>query len=209
MNKSTELYYYQPNASVKATEICNPSKRIVGPPSARQAQAQLPPASITSMRLMPSTARRLANMRLLLAELALREMQVDEIAKLLSASSSAARNYVYELRDAGVVDAVHDRDGRFRACKPSYRLSSNPAKSRDFIEAMVNSERDARVLVRPGTAGKRGQVIVGIARRVHIMGDDVHYSIRVDREPVRRDPLVTALFGAAPASVRGWAPIEI
>lgn len=148
-----------------------------------------------SPRLMPSTARRLENMRLLLAELSRRPMQIDDIAALLGASVSAARNYVLELCDAGVANAVDGWDGK--SGKPHYRLAADPARSRAFLEQMTNPYRDAGVVVRRVTAGKPAKVAMGSGRNVHITGDDVHYAFRVEREPVRRDPLVAALFGAA------------
>jgi hypothetical protein len=44
--------------------------------------------------------------------------------------------------------------------------------------------------------------MAGTGRHFHIRADDTHYAIRVNRSPVARDPLVAALFGAAPASTK-------
>jgi hypothetical protein len=40
--------------------------------------------------------------------------------------------------------------------------------------------------------------MAGSGRHFHILADDTHYAIRVNRSPVTRDPLVAALFGPAP-----------
>jgi DNA-binding transcriptional ArsR family regulator len=184
-----------------ATEVADPPTLGVAPRNAQQATALSPQASSASVPLLPSTARRLANIRLLLAELSQREMNMDEIALLLNASASAVRNDIVELRRAGIVHAVHVQQGSYRSGKPSYRLSSNPELSRAFIDGIVNAnaEGDGNVVVRRGRADKPGQFTIGNGRRIHMFGDEVHYAVRVDRDPVRRDPLVTALFGAAQA----------
>ncbi|RJG11624.1 ArsR family transcriptional regulator [Massilia cavernae] len=153
-------------------------------------------ASLAAVRQSPSTARRIENMRLLIAKLAVREMRLDEVAQFLNSSMSAARVYVLELCSAGLVTAVRDRSGTHKGCKPAYRLSSNPERNRAFFDNLENSSREAGVIARK-VRGKRGQVAIAAGRSVHIMADDVQHPIRIDDEPVRRDPLVAALFGAA------------
>ena len=47
--------------------------------------------------------------------------------------------------------------------------------------------------------------MAGNGRHFHILADDTHYAIRVNRGPVTRDPLVAALFGA-PTSLQKAQP---
>jgi hypothetical protein len=47
--------------------------------------------------------------------------------------------------------------------------------------------------------------MAGTGRHFHILADDTHYAIRVNRSPVARDPLVAALFGAAPSANKDHA----
>jgi hypothetical protein len=153
-------------------------------------------APIAATRLIPSTARRFENLKMVILELAFREMRADEIAVILKSSASGVRNYIIELCDAGVIAATHDLDGTPKVCKPYYRLSSNLEHVRAFAAGFAQSGSEGRVVARRGRLGQRMQVTAGMGRNFYIMADDVPHAVRLDREPVQRDPLVTALFGS-------------
>jgi hypothetical protein len=124
----------------------------------------------------PSSARRLANFRTLVAEFAVRRMGYIAVAELLSCSTSAARNYIQELVDRGVV-AKHPIDRKL------YCGHSDPLIADEFLAALTRLEQSGPASVP--------------TRRVHSLWDDAIVSRAGVHQPARRDPLVAALFGAA------------
>lgn len=114
------------------------------------------------------------------------------VAALLQCSPSAARQYLYQLRDAAVVSF---RPGRRVDCADcgNYSLNADPAVAQNFFATLAESACSARISVRtnrPKHAGIPG------APYFHIMDGDI-LPLRMSNAPARRDPLVVALFGEA------------
>lgn len=145
--------------------------------------------AVRRMAVRPSTTRRAGKLRLLLDELALRELDVAAAAALLQVSSSSVRNYLHELHDAGIAAPSADAGGRWVEASV-YRLCADADRVRDFL-AQVAAARMARA--RPANHNpvwRNGGCLF------HIMGDDVKFALSAGSAHPRRDPLVAALFGA-------------
>ncbi|MDL2356562.1 MAG: hypothetical protein QFF03_15025 [Pseudomonadota bacterium] len=112
-------------------------------------------------------------MRLLVAEFAGREIGCAGVALLLGCSLSAARNYVAELLDAGVIALRPNRQAAGGVDRTLYRLAAEPLKVHQFLAALTDRERIDR------------------------LWRDADFCCETDGSFVRRDPLVAALFGAA------------
>lgn len=124
----------------------------------------------------PSSVRRLANFRVLVAEFAVRQMGCAAVAEVLHCSSSAARNYLHELLDGGIVTR-HPID------RTVYCQNSDPLVAHEFLAALARLGQ-----------GKRTALPT---RRVHSLWNDAIVCCSSADQPARRDPLVAALFGAA------------
>ena len=156
-------------------------------------------APIERVRSTSATLRRIENMQKLIGELSVHEMLADEIAWFLKFSPSGARKYIRDLRDAGVIELARYIEGTATYLgKAVYQLSPEPERVRAFLAAIVQPKRDGAA-PRKDRPGLREQSMAGNGRHFHILADDTHYAIRVNRGPVTRDPLVAALFGSAPS----------
>ncbi|MES2127963.1 MAG: winged helix-turn-helix domain-containing protein [Pseudomonadota bacterium] len=169
------------------------------PPQPAQ-RAPMSMAPIERVRSTSATQRRIENMQKLIGELMTHEMLADEIAWFLKFSPSGARKYIRDLREAGVIELARYIEGTATYLgKAVYRISPDPERVQAFLAAIVQPKREGAP-PRKERAGAREQNMAGAGRHFHILADDTHYAIRVNRNPVGRDPLVAALFGAAPAS---------
>ena len=134
-----------------------------------------------------STARRRARLDLLVAELALRDMNHADVARFLPCSLSAARAYMHDLLDAAVVSLAFSSMGKVNMDSAIYRLCANRLIVKDLLDSRVYDRISSRANLQreaaPGT------------RHVHILSDDVKFDVKICNFPVRRDPLVAALFG--------------
>ncbi|WP_017876677.1 MULTISPECIES: winged helix-turn-helix domain-containing protein [unclassified Janthinobacterium] len=156
-------------------------------------------APIERVRSTSATLRRIENMQKLIGELSLHEMLADEIAWFLKFSPSGARKYIRDLRDAGVIELARYIEGTATYLgKAVYQLTPDPERVRAFLAAIVQPKREGAA-PRKDRPGLREQSMAGNGRHFHILADDTHYAIRVNRGPVMRDPLVAALFGSAPS----------
>lgn len=165
-----------------------------------------PPSNgrLTPPHLLPSSLRRRANMRMLVIELAQREMKADQLAGFLNSSAACARRYILELRDAGIIEAVHNNAGVAKSCHPSYRLRIGLEHACASLEALVTETRGPCVVISRASESARLMHSAGEPRRnLHIMADDVNISICIERTLVRRDPLVAALFGSGSSACIG------
>jgi hypothetical protein len=81
-----------------------------------------------------------------------------------------------------------------------YRISPDPDRVKAFLGAICQPKREGAA-PRKERPGLREQSMAGTGRHFHILADDTHYAIRVNRSPVTRDPLVAALFGPPPSQV--------
>lgn len=135
--------------------------------------------------MKPSSLRRIANFRTVIAALSERSMDPAAVAQLLTVSHTAGRNYLHELVEAGVA---------VTALKTHVRLHDDADAVERFIAGLTEDASAERITVRRSPrlsdshAGKRF---------FHVLADDVSFPLMVHRMPVRRDPLVAALFGAA------------
>jgi DNA-binding Lrp family transcriptional regulator len=168
-------------------------------------RAPISMAPIERVRSTSATQRRIENMQKLIGELATHEMLADEIAWFLKFSPSGARKYIRDLRDAGVIELARYIEGTATYLgKAVYQISPDPERVKAFLAAIVQPKREGAP-VRKERPGLREQNMAGTGRHFHILADDTHYAIRMNRTPVSRDPLVAALFGAAPAGSKETA----
>lgn len=169
----------------------------VAPQPAERAPISLAP--IERVRSTSATQRRIENMQKLINELMDHEMLADEIAWFLKFSPSGARKYIRDLREAGVIELARYVEGTATYLgKAVYQISPDPERVQSFLAAIAQPKREGAP-PRKERPGLREQAMAGAGRHFHILADDTHYAIRVNRNPVARDPLVTALFGPAPA----------
>jgi hypothetical protein len=156
-------------------------------------------ASIERVRSTSATLRRIENMQKLIAELQQHEMLADEIAWFLKFSPSGARKYIRDLREAGVIELARYIEGTATYLgKAVYQLTPDAERVKQFLGAISQPKREGAP-PRKERPSLRDQAMAGAGRHFHILADDTHYAIRVNRAPVTRDPLVAALFGAAPS----------
>ncbi|MES2257026.1 MAG: hypothetical protein V4724_00835 [Pseudomonadota bacterium] len=156
-------------------------------------------AALSAMRTAsarPTTLRRVEKLRRLIAALSSRQMDVAAAAAFLGCSPAAARNHLYELLAARVIVPVPVRadGGGAGGDSIAYTLHADAA----IVEAFVDTLREvhgARFIFAGKRSRKRGLFVGG--RYFHIMLDDVGFALQICDEPVRRDPLVAALFGDA------------
>jgi DNA-binding Lrp family transcriptional regulator len=155
-------------------------------------------APIERVRSTSATQRRIENMQKLIGELSTHEMLADEIAWFLKFSPSGARKYIRDLREAGVIELARYIEGTATYLgKAVYQISPDPERVKAFLAAICQPKREGAA-PRKERPGLREQSMAGTGRHFHILADDTHYAIRVNRSPVARDPLVAALFGPAP-----------
>ena len=144
-------------------------------------------------RCTSMTEQRTANLKSLIAELAAREMQADDICAHLKMSPSGARKYIADLRAAGVAVLARYADGTATYLgKACYRLAGDPLLVSEFLGQIEQHKHEPRMPAPPVR-----ELPVAPGRSFHIMADDTHFAVRINRQSVMRDPLVAALFGPA------------
>jgi hypothetical protein len=129
--------------------------------------------------------RKADNMRRLVAALAQGSMRPEAVAALLEISYTAARNYLDTLAQAGVAEYDPQRRGYLR-------LLPDTALVERFLDTLDDSVARHRVSLRRSPS--RHCVDPG-TQFLHVLADDVRFPLVLDTLPVRRDPLVAALFG--------------
>ena len=137
------------------------------------------------------TAARIDNLRRLVAELMIRPLRRDEIRNLLQMGPSGVRKYLVDLGSRVTTARVDSESMCFLA------ITTDQAQA--YLAQLATAP-----VARPTGVPKRSSDIVklGAGRLVHIMEDDVHYSVRLHSAVPARDPLVAALFGARDPEVR-------
>ena len=152
-------------------------------------------------RCTTATERRVKHTKALIAEFATREMLSVEICFFLGFSPSGTRKYVRILRNAGVIELARHIGGTASYIgKPVFRLSDDQGVVNAFIATLSEPRVAVQHRAVPPAAKDRKPEVPG--RHLHIMGDDVPYSVRAWRGTPTRDPLVEAFFGPAGAEVR-------
>lgn len=144
--------------------------------------------------------RRAQQLLKLIEQLTVRSMTTVEVAHLLNCKSACAQKYLQQLRDEEVI--ILERHPEHSASnKAVYRLSNNSEKIREFQELIVQPKRhrsSREKLISLQAQGSILNVTVGAnGHRIYMLADETHHAIRPHSEPVQRDPLVAALFGAA------------
>lgn len=116
-------------------------------------------------------------------------ISVCDLGAIMELSSPGIRKYCYRLISAGIVKQ-HCDDNR----QSFITLTATPEALATYMAAFNTPEPPQQsVLDLPEP--------VDPARRRHIMADDMKYNVKIDAEvPARRDDLVAALFGPAPAA---------
>jgi len=137
------------------------------------------------------TAARIDNLRRLVAELMIRPLRRDEIGNLLQMGPSGVRKYLVDLGSRITTARVDSESMCFLA------ITTEQAQAYLAQLATAPVARPTDVPKRPSDIAK-----IGAGRLVHIMEDDVHYSVRLSLVTPARDPLVAALFGARDPEVR-------
>lgn len=132
-----------------------------------------------------ASMRRIGNFRKLLSGLHEKGMDSYTIANYLHMSHTAARTYIQQLLDAGVVVSV-----RTSATKPQLRLCADPRPVAFFLAELDAMEED---LLDAGAC----RTALGGSRFIHLLADDVNHTVPSRRVHAQRDPLVAALFGPA------------
>lgn len=102
---------------------------LTGPPRERHRATSF---QLARLPVRQSSARRMAKLHALIAELKVRNTGYGAVALFLPCSSSAARNYMHELRDAGVVGSALIRQGAGCIDKMAYHLNPDPALAQNF-----------------------------------------------------------------------------
>jgi hypothetical protein len=128
--------------------------------------------------------RRAENIRRLVAALAQGNMGPSAVAELLQVSPTSARNYLEGLAQAGVGDYDPQRRGQLRLHPDTALVERFLATLDDSAARRISLRRSpSRHCVNPGQ------------HFLHVLADDVRFPLVLDQFPVRRDPLVAALFG--------------
>lgn len=138
--------------------------------------------------LRPSSARRIRNLRALVAEFARRDLGYSGTALLLGCSLSSARNYIFELLDAEVIVAHPFRPPAGGIDRIHYQLSTDRRTVRAFVAALAESDG----------AATQGDAMQADRRRDSGGVDNFNFGRSLPDAPARRDPLVAALFGDPP-----------
>jgi hypothetical protein len=125
------------------------------------------------------------------AELMIRPLRRDEIGNLLQMGPSGVRKYLVDLGSRITTARIDSESMCFLA------ITTEQAQTYLAQLATTPVARPPGVPKRPSDIAK-----IGAGRLVHIMEDDVHYSVRLHSAAPARDPLVAALFGQRAAEVR-------
>lgn len=148
---------------------------------------------LASTPVRQSSARRMANLHALIAELKVRNMGYGAVALFLACSSSAARNYMHELRDAGVIASALIRQSAGCIDKMAFYLNPDPALAQNYLATLDASKRGNKIVTKGGEHQVDARANV---RHFHIVRDDARIALAVGSTSAQRDPLVAALFGA-------------
>lgn len=136
------------------------------------------------------TAARIENLRRLVVELLVRSMRREEVGDFLEMGPSGVRKYIKELGDR--VSIVRTPDG------PVYFIAMTLEQAQSYLKQLA-AVPVSRPTGRPKAIAER---TLDSSRRIHIMKDDSHYSVRLHSAPAARDPLVAAFFGQRAVEVR-------
>lgn len=163
--------------------------------NARPADVDTPHTGLASAAAMP-TPHQSEALRSLILAFSTRAMDVLDAAALLGCSSAYASAYLAQLRDAQVIVIATPKE---RDTGTRFRLHADTSIVGAYLDCLNGAARERFVFVGRHLS-KRGLLVDG--RHFHIMRDDLGFVLRISDEPVRRDPLVAALFGDAQAGLK-------
>ncbi|MDP3670435.1 MAG: hypothetical protein WA191_21950 [Telluria sp.] len=147
----------------------------------------------TDKKTRPSTELRRVRLRALVAMFSEREIGYVEVARLLTCSASAARNYIFELMDAGVVSLSPNRGPAGGLDRSVYRIS---ADRRIVDEFQAGLEKPLSCKGSRTTSALRHCDEAPDALPVRTGAQSIPCALDTSTPAARRDPLVAALFGA-------------
>ena len=145
------------------------------------------------MTLSAQSKKRADHMVGLIAQLAKRDLTIQQTAEHLAMSSAGAKNYMRDLRGAGLVTVFGHRTGNTGQA-PIYSLVENEAAIEAFLADMRLGK--PRQPAAPERATLLSQALKDPNRHIHLMRDDTYHPTTLHRFKPSRDALVTALFGA-------------
>lgn len=128
--------------------------------------------------MRPSTLLRIERLTALVAAFSARDLSLDDVAALLRCSASSARNYAFELADAGIILCAPPQPADRCADRHLFAITRQTALVDAFMAGLANPGGFA---VARASGGNPFPVVV------------------------QRDPLVAALFGAARAPAESRA----
>lgn len=143
------------------------------------------------------TAARVERLRRLIVTLQVRQLMRDEIGQILQVGPSGVRKYVKDLGDKIAIARYVDGTATYRG-DPVYCLTMTQGQTQAYLASLA-----AAPTARPAAASKSAFSLASQdpSRHIHIMEDDAHFAVRLNRSPATRDPLVAAFFGARGAEV--------
>lgn len=145
-----------------------------------------------STPLRATRKRRIARLQAIVAELKVRDLGCAGTAALVDCSQSAARLYLAELRDAGVICSRTIRQATENVDKFAHRLSSDDQLIERFLAMLGDSMRSDPDCACVGLPDVSATALV---RRVHLIRDDDKTPHRASNSLPLPDPLISALFG--------------
>lgn len=135
-----------------------------------------------------ATAARIGRLRSLVLALQMGPLTRDDIGAILQLGPSGVRKYLAELQGKVVVAD----EGGMQVCRLALRA--------DEVQAYL-VDLAAGSLARPSVPTTRERAGREPSRRVHVLRGNERVAMRAGLDPVDRDPLVAALFGARPMAV--------
>lgn len=144
------------------------------------------------------TAARIDRLLILVAALQARHLMREDIGGILQVGPSGVRKYIKDLGAAIEIDRYVDGNNRFIGF-PVYRLAMTAEEAQAYLAGLASSP--TKLPCRP-SASALSIAAKDPSRHFHILADDTHYAIRLNRTPATRDPLVAAFFGAGRMEAR-------
>lgn len=145
------------------------------------------------------TVQRIERLRAIVTSLLTGDLPGPDLAELIGLSPAGSRKYVRELSGAGIIALAVPVDGAVSVVRRVFTLAVTEAQARAYL-----AELDVSAPIRAAKPSKSALSVAmrDSTRHVHLMKHDVQFSIRLNRTPPMRDPLVAALFGAGRHEVR-------
>lgn len=138
------------------------------------------------------TQKRIDLLARLLAEFAKRDLSITEAAEIVQYTRSGARNFIRELRLAGLVQIGGEYAGG-SSPPATYHLIGTPAQVQAYVDTISGAA--PRAPKPPSTLLER--CLADPTRHLHVLRDDTYIKPVMHCFTPFRDGLVAALFGPA------------